>query len=492
MNVIRVCCALVWAGMCLGSATVLAQSPESIQEERALGFVRAVQMGDVEALLTFMHDNWGPPSPDYDREENWPNVARSIIERHSDLEIEGVEIIEPFRLTVVTRDPEAGELSFTFDYVEEPPYFIKGMGVEMGPGESSSNLPGLEFPDDADEQQIGSLLGAWFDRLAADDTFSGTALVSWRGDILFKGAWGLASKRWNVQNSMDTRFDLGSINKSFTQVAIGQLMSQGQLTLDDLISKHLPDYPNKEVADKVTIRHLLDHTSGLGDIFTETFFGASKSNFRSPRDFFVLFADQPLNFEPGEGNSYSNAGYMVLGAIIEAVSGQRYVDYVTQHIFHPAGMSGAGFFASDEPEPNVATGYTRMGLHPDYDTDWEGYRSNVFILPARGNSAGSAQASAEDLLHFDTALRHHKLLPPEYTAWHFGGPEPKPGSTGSTRNTPSEAAVGIAGGAHGVSAVLESDGELVMVVLANYDWPIAEDITRASFRPLKRALSKGK
>jgi CubicO group peptidase (beta-lactamase class C family) len=482
---------MVWTLIvaCLWAGAGLAQSPESVQEERALGFVRAVQVGDVDALLAYMHENWGAPSPDYDRSKNWPNVARSLIDRHSKLGIEGVDVTEPYHLTIITRDPDGTELSFTFEYEEEPPYLIKGMGVEAGGGASSSDLPGLEFSEGADKQQIGKQLGEWFDQLSAEDTFSGTALVSWRGEVLFKGAWGLASKRWNVQNSMDTRFDLGSINKSFTQVAIGQLMSQGELTLDDPISKHLPDYPNAEAADKITIRHLLDHTSGLGDIFTGEFFNASKSSFRSPSDFFILFAAHPLNSEPGERQSYSNAGYMVLGAIIESISGQPYAQYVAEHIFDPAGMTGAGFFAQDEPEPNVATGYTKRGFGPDHDDEGEDYRSNVFILPARGNSAGSAQASAEDLLHFDSALRQHKLLEPAYTVWYFGGPEPEGGNTGTVSSKPATAAVGIAGGAPGVSATMESDGELVIIVLSNYDAPITEHMARSLFRPLKRRLS---
>ncbi|HUU45850.1 MAG TPA: serine hydrolase domain-containing protein, partial [Acidobacteriota bacterium] len=287
-------------------------------------------------------------------------------------------------------------------------------------------------------------------------------------------------------NRVDTRFDLGSINKSFTRIAIGQLARDGKLTFDDHIIDHIPDYPNAEAAGKITIRHLLEHTSGLGDIFTEEFFRSSKALYRKPRDFFPLFADKPLRSGPGEKFEYSNAGFMVLGVIIEAASGQSYYEYIAQHIFEPAGMTDAGFFANDEPIPNVAVGYTRMG--PDGGPGE--LRNNLFDLPIRGNSAGSAQATVTDLLHFDEALREHRLLPPAYTAWYFGGEEPQPGAPTEATGQRAKAATGIAGGAPGVSATVESDGDVTVIVLSNYDAPITEAVGRQLFRPLKRALGK--
>jgi CubicO group peptidase (beta-lactamase class C family) len=195
---------------------------------------------------------------------------------------------------------------------------------------------------------------------------------------------------------------------------------------------------------------------------------------------------------------------MVLGAIVEQVSGMPFDAYVSQHIFTPAGMQGAGFFAKDEPVPNVAVGYTRF---PGADSSG-GWRNNLFLLPVKGNSAGSAQASVTDLFHFDSALREHVLLSPATTQWFFGGAEPTAGAetdagarsaTGALSAPESESVasatservgvgMGIAGGAPGVSAVLESDGDLAVIVLANLDEPVAESIARAIFRPVQRAL----
>ena len=193
-----------------------------------------------------------------------------------------------------------------------------------------------------------------------------------------------------------------------------------------------------------------------------------------------------MQFEPGEQQSYSNAGFMVLGVIVESVSGQSYYDYVQQHIFDAAGMTGSGFFSRDDPVANVAEGYTQHGSEEEN----AGWRNNAFMLPVRGNSAGSAQATVADLLAFDNALREYRLLPPNYVAWYFGDDD---ALTRAEPTNPPERATfrsGIAGGAPGVSASLHSDDDLAVIILSNYDAPITEAVARALYRPLKRALGE--
>jgi hypothetical protein len=145
-------------------------------------------------------------------------------------------------------------------------------------------------------------------------------------------------------------------------------------------------------------------------------------------------------------------------------------------------MNSSGFFAHDEPVPNVAVGYTKMT--PEGESDQ--IRSNILMLPVKGNSAGSAQSTAEDLLRFDNAVRDHKLLSPVYTDWYFNGGEPLPESEVS--NDRVVTTIGIAGGAPGVSATLQSDGEIAIIVLSNFDAPITESVARGLFLPLKKAL----
>ena len=164
-------------------------------------------------------------------------------------------------------------------------------------------------------------LEAFLHRLVADNMFSGAVLVAKDGDPIFRKAYGLASKRFDIPNRVDTKFNVGSLNKMFTAVAIAQLAEQGKLSLNDPVSKHLRDYPS-EVADKVTVHHLLTHTSGLGEFLKDDVFTGSKTRPRTVEDHVPLFVDDSLSFEPGARFRYSNAGFIVLGAIMEEVSGK--------------------------------------------------------------------------------------------------------------------------------------------------------------------------
>ena len=170
------------------------------------------------------------------------------------------------------------------------------------------------------------------DQAAAQGKFSGVVLLAENGKPVLTKAWGFADAAQKIPNKTDTKFNLGSINKIFTQVAIGQLAAAGKLAVDDIVRKHLPDYPSP-IADKITIRQLIEHRSGMGDIFGSEFLAAPPSSIRKLSDYVPLFVNKPLEFEPGTDQRYSNAGYIVLGLIVERESGQTYYDYVRDHIF---------------------------------------------------------------------------------------------------------------------------------------------------------------
>src|SRR5262249_52742480 len=153
---------------------------------------------------------------------------------------------------------------------------------------------------------------------------------------IFHQAYGFANQDFQVPNRLDTKFHLGSMDKMFTSVAVAQLVESGKLNFHDKLEKILPDYPNREVALKITIEQLLMHRAGLADIFKLAFY-EPRERYRSPRDYFPLFANESLRFEPGSRWSYSNAGYVVLGAVIEKIAGKSYFDYVGKNIFEPAG-----------------------------------------------------------------------------------------------------------------------------------------------------------
>ena len=196
------------------------------------------------------------------------------------------------------------------------------------------------------ERELVKEIKAFMNKLAAVDAFSGTLLVAKDGKPIYKTVHGMASKAYNVPNRIDTKLNLASIGKTFTAIAIMQLVEQGKLSLTDTVGKLLPDYPNKQVATKVTIHHLLTHSSGMGDIHGPKY-AARISSLRQVRDYLPLFVDDPLSFEPGARMQYSNAGYILLGAIIEKVSGENFFDYVRNHIFKPAGMIDTDYYEKD-------------------------------------------------------------------------------------------------------------------------------------------------
>jgi D-alanyl-D-alanine carboxypeptidase len=303
----------------------------------------------------------------------------------------------------------------------------------------------------------------------ANEKFSGTVLIARDGEAIFIEPFGLASREFSVPTRVDTKYNLGSINKIFTKTAIAMLLSEGRISLDDRIIDYLPDYPNKEAAEKVTVRHLVEMTSGIGDFFGKRYAATPKSQLRTLEDYLPLFANEPLEFEPGSGNRYSNGGYVVLGLIVASASGGSYFDYVRERIFEPAGMDDTDSYEADEIVVNLACGYTRSG------SDGEGAElcSNMYSRPARGSSAGGGYSTVHDLLKFVKAIRSNALLPTEYGAWIFGGPEPgRPEASGREEGP---RGIAIAGGAPGINAFLETGaaGRYTVIVLTNLDPPAA-------------------
>jgi CubicO group peptidase (beta-lactamase class C family) len=175
------------------------------------------------------------------------------------------------------------------------------------------------------------------------------------------GFWeraGEADQERKIPNTVTTKFNVGSIGKSCTIVAVAQLVAAGRITPRDTVGKLLPDYPNPTVREKVTVQMLLDMRSGIGDFFGPRYEETPKSRLRALEDYLPLFAGSPLLFEPGQGNQYSNGGYVVLGLIIQKASGMNYYDYVQKHIFAVAGMPNTGFYPQSASVPNRANGYT--------------------------------------------------------------------------------------------------------------------------------------
>jgi len=231
--------------------------------------------------------------------------------------------------------------------------------------------------------------------------FNGSALVAENGKVVYKGAFGLANMEWNIPNTPDTKFRLGSITKQFTATLTLQLVEQGKIKLDAKISDYLPDY-RKDIGQKVTIHHLLTHTSGIPSYTSQPgFFENVSRNPYKVDEFVKKYASGDLEFEPGAKYSYNNSGYFLLGAIIEHVTGKPYEQVLKENIFAPLGMNNTGYDHHNTILPKRATGYSKT---PD------GYTNSLYLDMSIPYAAGSMYSTVEDLYLWDQALYTNKVL----------------------------------------------------------------------------------
>ena len=356
------------------------------------------------------------------------------------------------------------------------------VALNQSPNQPQSQLTSISPPiqNRKTDTEIVKETNAYLEQAAAEDTFSGAALIAKDGIPIFEKAYGLANKGSNTPNNVDTKFNLGSINKSFTSVAIAQLAQQGKLSFNDPIGKYLPDYPNKTVAAKVTIHQLLTHTSGMGMYFNEEFM-RRRASLKTLADVLPLFVNDALAFEPGEKMQYSNAGYVVLGLIIEKLSKQNYFDYVRDHIFKRAGMVNTESYELEEKVPNLAIGYTSMG--PTGRPEPGSRQENTAHMTGRGNSAGGGYSTLGDMLKFGRALIGHKLLDQQYTdivlSNQMSPGQPPSGYGFFSMEVNGTRAIGNNGGGPGTNATFTVYPELgyTVVVMSNYDPPSASKVT---------------
>jgi D-alanyl-D-alanine carboxypeptidase len=239
------------------------------------------------------------------------------------------------------------------------------------------------------------------DQAAARDEFMGVVLIESHGKILLDKAWGYADRERKIPLKVSDKFRLGSMNKMFTAVATLQLVAKGKLSLDGTVGQYLPNYPNREIARKTTIRMLLTHTGGTGDIFGPEF-DKHRLQLRTLADYVKLYGARAPEFPPGTQTGYSNFGFILLGVIIQKMSGEDYYDYVRKHIFLPAGMEDTGSLPERVTVPGRVNGYTKK------DGKWV---LNTDTLPWRGTSAGGGYSTLADLLRFAHAMMDGKLLP---------------------------------------------------------------------------------
>jgi uncharacterized protein (TIGR03067 family) len=463
--------------------------------KRARELVAVIQSGDAAKAEQFVKDTYGGDFLKMPMDAHLGFLADAH-NRLGDIEVEGVDVASPTEATATVRSKATEERVGLLVRVEpDAPHRIVGIGrrpPKAPEGQASRKLT---------EAQALTELETYLDKLAKADAFSGVVLLAKDGKPLLLKAYGEANKDFAAPNRTDTRFNLGSMNKMFTAVAVVQLVEKGKLSVDDPLSKFLPEFPTKDAAEKIRIKHLLTHTSGLGSYFNQKFQESSRARFRTVDQMLELAKDEKLQFEPGEKWSYSNTGFLVLGKVIEKVTGQDYYEYVRQNVYRPAGMTGTDCYELDRVNPNLAVGYQKE-FGKNGEVTWH---NNLFDHVIRGGPAGGGYSTAEDLLRFDRALRGGKLVGPQYVKMLLSAkPELKSPDYGFGFQVDKQSGTaGHGGGFPGISSNLDifmsdgdgsSGGEYTAVILANYGGiaPPVQYRIRDLMAAVKRGQNSGK
>lgn len=298
--------------------------------------------------------------------------------------------------------------------------------------------------------------------------FSGSILVVHQDEFIEHHASGLASIEHQVKNTTDTKFCIASISKLITATGVLQLVEQGKIDLNEKVGTYLPEYPNAIIRDSATVHHLLTHTSGIPPFYGGDYLQSDKTQYKTVRDFFPLFEKDSLRFLPGEQYQYSGSGFVLLGAIIEQVTGMDYYAYIDRFIFQKAGMHNSLAIPTDSIVSNKANGYTCFWGDHDY------FSRNDYYM-SKASPAGSHYSTTSDLFLFSKALRNGLLINEEsyalQTAPKTKGYNTHLGYGIDIDQRYDEQVIGHSGGWFGIRAELMDfpASEYTVVVLSNQD-----------------------
>jgi D-alanyl-D-alanine carboxypeptidase len=477
---------IAFFALCGSSASFAQGFPHTTLGQLAEDFIQSINSGDEKQQLAFFHSYESSPivGMGADRWMQWMTFFNQ--------QLGGVEVIDiqpsadTASITMTLRGKKGSHwMELRTQLIRSEPGKLDGFGAKMA--EDPLVTKQYQWPHKvADESAIAGEIDRHAIHLTDIGQFSGVVLIAKNDKAIFEKAYGLADQTFKVPNDMATRFCIGSMNKMFTSVAIGQLVEAGKLSYTDTLAKVLPDYPNQAIAKRITIAQLLTHTSGLGDYFKDEFF-THRDKYVALRSYLPIFQNDSLLFAPGTSWSYSNAGFLVLGLVVEKVSGEDYFEYISRHIYGPAGMHHTDSYKSDSVVANLATGYTSSGgfdplrLNPRI-MNWE-------TLPVKGSSAGGGYATAGDFLRFSIALKNHTLLSAALTDTVLSGKvfdimgvgkEDKYGFGFEDYTMRGKHIAGHGGGAPGMNGEFRvfRDGSYTVIVLSNYDPPSATALSR--------------
>jgi D-alanyl-D-alanine carboxypeptidase len=435
------------------------QLPDTPAAHQLSGWLVAFNSGDKATLLAFLQKNYPARAAEIDGEMGFR-------EQTGGFDLRKADECSPAKCSAILQERDSDQFArIVVDVDATEPHAIKEVELRAIPRPADFLITRMT------EADALKAFRAYLDRAAAAGRFSGTALVAKNGKPVFTAVYGMADRDKKIPNQLGTQFRIGSMNKMFTATAVLQLVQAGKISLTDPLGKYLPDYPNKDVATKVTIHHLLTHTGGTGDFFGPEF-DKHRLELRTLQDYVKLYGERGLAFEPGSRWEYSNYGFLLLGLVVQKASGQDYYDYVREHIFKPAGMNSTDSLPEDQAAPGRSVGYTKMGGAKEW-------RPNVDTLPYRGTSAGGGYSTVEDLLAFANALENHTLLDAKNVDLLTTGKVDTPGGGGSKygygfgdeTSADGVRCFGHGGGAPGMNGDLKicPQSGYVIAVLANLD-----------------------
>lgn len=385
------------------------------------------------------------------------------------LEIMSVDVTGGGEATVIVRGATGmtGTFQFAFEGPEQK-IARAGMRVEMGGNEREApSIPPAPINAAMSRDEMDAALNGWITPLVAADDFSGVIMIARDGQPFVTRAYGPAVRAPNTPANTETAYNIASIGKRFTKTAVARLIQEGRLSLDTTIGDVIPDYPNAE-ARGATVRQLIDMQGGVADIFSPEREQAPRGQFANNHGHYQFVSSLPQRFAPGARNEYCNGCYVVLGEMIERITGEPFEAYIQRVVLTPAAMTRSGYFNTEHLPANTATAYIR--------NDQRTYEDATREEGLAGSGAGGVYSTAADLLKFDNALREGRLLDAQWSGWVLGGDE-----TANGRNT---AALAVQGGGRGIRAELDSNGAWSVIVLANVHGPLPFDVAAALARAL--------
>ncbi len=456
--------AVAMLGAAWGFAAAAQQAPVAAAEKQFKAWLAAFNSGDRTALLQYFEKNFPERAKEIDDVQGFREMTGGF-------EFKKAEESTATKFTALVKEKEADQFArVMMEVAEAEPHVVKSLEIRAVP------TPPEYKAGRVSESEVIAGVKKLAEERAAADKFSGAVAISKNGKTLFAQAYGLADRDKKISNTLQTRFRMGSMNKMFTATSILQLVQAGKIKLTDPLDKYLTDYPNKDVAMKVTIHHLLTHTGGTGDFFGPEF-DKHRLELKTLQDYVKLYGTRGLEFAPGTKWEYSNYGFLLLGIVVEKASGQDYYEYVSEHIFKPAGMTSSDSLPEEQAVAGRSIGYTKM----DGSSKWV---TNADTLPYRGTSAGGGYTTVEDLQRFASALLNYKLLDAEHTDLLTTGHEKTPRGNKYAYGFMDNFDDGVrwfghGGGAPGMNGDLRiyPQSGYVIAVLANLDPPASERIS---------------